>query len=91
MLNGKLGISRADNGWSLQWYTGKDMSQHCEVFTDAQACMARVADVVGMVGGAAAARAFLSAAEAHAGPSVDAEVAALMPDNAPPACAACDD
>ena len=94
MLNGKLGIEKADNGWILSWYeTRRDVTTTVEgsreVFTDAQECLTRIAEIVGMQVGPAAARAVCGLAEAHAADSagfnaaVDPDVAELMPDHAP--------
>jgi hypothetical protein len=95
MLNGKLGIERADNGWILTWFESRKdftttVESSREVFTDATACLQRVAEVVGMVSGQAAARALDAAIQAVAhhdsagfNPAVDPDVAELMPDHAP--------
>jgi hypothetical protein len=71
MLNGKLSIERADNGWILSWYeTRKSLTttiDPCrEVFADAFECLLRLSEVVGIVAGAAAARAVCELAESHA-------------------------
>jgi hypothetical protein len=101
MLNGKLGIERADNGWILSWYETRRDVTTCvegsrEVYSDAFDCLSRIAEVAGIVSGEAAARAVCGMVEsAHidsAGqdPAVDDDVAALMPDHAPPAAYAGD-
>lgn len=96
MLNGKLGIERADNGWILTWFENRKdftttVESSREVYTNAQECLQRVAEVVGMVSGEAAARALDAAVQAasHAdsagfNAAVDPDVAELMPDHAPP-------
>lgn len=94
MLNGKLGIEKADNGWILSWYeTRRDVTTtvECsrEVYSDAFECLARIAEIAGMQTGPAAARAVCALAEAHASdsagfnPAVDPDVAEMMPDHAP--------
>lgn len=99
MLNGKLGIERADNGWILSWFETrtdftKTVESSREVYSDAFECLARIAEIAGMVSGEAAARAVCDMAEVHVehnahvdsagfNPAVDPDVAALIPDNAP--------
>ena len=63
MLNGKLSIERADNGWKLLWY--EQLTPHAEVFVDATACVQRIAEVIGMQVGAGAARAFTDLVEGY--------------------------
>lgn len=86
MLNGKLNVSRADNGFILSWYDGKDMSPRNEVYSipNAFSGLCRIAEIIGVEAGAAAARQFLETAQAACDPSVDPDVAEMMPDHAPP-------
>ena len=87
MLNGKLSIERADNGWSLSWYD--NLVPHWEVYLDGYDCLCKLAEVVGMVAGPAAARALLGAAEAtqHVDPATDNEVAEYSAPGTPPTVA----
>ena len=88
MLNGKLSIERADNGWRLAWY--EHVTPHGEVFVDATACVQRIAEVIGMQVGAGAARAFTDVVEGYEPtyhgpePAADPVLAEMLPPNAPP-------
>jgi hypothetical protein len=47
-LNGPLRIEKLDNGWMLEWYEAQCIERHREVFSGADECMARIAELVGM-------------------------------------------
>ncbi len=87
MLNSRLTIERADNGWVASWYDGAPtFTPHREVFSEPVAFFNRLSELMGILGGAAAARALLAAAElsCHVDPATDPDAAAIAAPGTPP-------
>jgi hypothetical protein len=72
ILNGKVSLERADNGFILSWYEGT--ASHREVFEDGGDLINRLSELLTFS---------IEVERTYHNPAVDPDIAAMMPDGAP--------